>query len=304
MRKLLALVLLLATATPVKDIRPPDQTFLTYPEWFLVFSPAEYAKFTRDHNPSDFPFIGHTRQFWQGYHAVWTATRGKYPFNGGYHVMIMVIGGSTTVEYLMRSLYETVIGRLAESTRRHGFTQEEKLAANVAQEYVDFIRVDPWYEFDFVTPLKRLWTKTDWFGPDLIRKWERKYFLTTEYGVKAIYGWMIKKATKAAYETPILTTVVIDDRGNVCALPRYEAFMASATALAKQGVGFREIAGNRGNILVTVIVPMGTNADHVLLRQPILTEAGRERLLIVVPVVQLSQTLRRYEGSVEHVFDY
>jgi len=161
MKKLLAIVLLLATATPVKDIRPADQTFLTYPEWFLVFSPAEYAKFTRDHNPSDFPFIGHTRQFWQGYHAVWTATRGKYPFNGGYHLMIMVIGGSTTVEYLMRSLYETTIGRIAEQTRRHGFTQEEKLAAYVAQDYVDFIRVQPWYEFDFVTPLKRLWTKTD-----------------------------------------------------------------------------------------------------------------------------------------------
>lgn len=303
-RALAALLLSAVVSTPAGDVRPADQTFLTYPEWFLVFSPAEYAAFTRDHNPSEFPFLGHTYQFWQGYKAVWQQTRGKYPFNGGYHLMIMVIGTSTTAEYVMRSAYETVIGRLAEETRRHGRTKEEVLAARVAQEYVDFIRVVPWYEFDFATPLKELWTTTDLWGRDPIRKWERKYFLTTEYGVKAIYGWMIKKATKAAYEEPILSTVVIDDRGNVRSLPRYEAFMTSAIGLAKQGIGFREIAGNRGEILVSVIVPTPSRAHNVILRQPILTQPGRERLLLSVPVAQLAETLRQYDGSVEHVFDY
>jgi len=302
MKKLVIILALLVT-TPAEHVRPADQTFLTYPEWFLVFSPAEYATFTRAHNPSEFPFIGHTRQFWQGYGAVSGATR-KYPFNGGYHLMIMVIGGSTTVEYLLRSAYETVIGRLAELTRRHGFTQEEVFAARAAQDYVDFIRVTPWYEFDFATRLEQLWTTTDLWGRDPIRKWERKYFLTTEYGVKAIYGWMIKKATKSVYETPILSTAVIDDRGNLRSLPRYEAFMTSALALARQGVNFREIAGNRGDILISVIVPMGTSADHVILRQPILTEPGRERLLIAIPVAQLGDALRRYDRAVEHVFDY
>jgi hypothetical protein len=290
--------------TPAEHQRPADQTYLTYPEWFLVFSPAEYATFTRDHDPSDFPFIGHTRQFWQGYNAVWQATRGKYAFNGGYHLMIMVIGTSTSVEYLMRSGYETVVGRLAEMTRRHGRTQEEVLAARVAQEYVDFIRVVPWYEFDFTARLKQLWTTTDLWGRDPIRKWERKYFLTSEYGVKAVYGWMIKKATKAAYEDPLPVTVAIDSRGQLHELPRYEAFMKSATALAKQGVEFREIAGNRGDILVSVIVPVASKADHVIFRQPIITEEGRERLLLSVPVTRLSETLRRYDASVEHVFDF
>ena len=299
-------ILLLSTlvTTPAEHVRPADQTFLTYPEWFLVFSPAEYATFTRAHDPSEFPFLGHIKQFWESYHAVWRATRGKYPFNGGYHLMIMVIGTSTTAEYALRSAYETVIGRLAEETRRHGPTQEDVLASRVAQEYVDFIRVEPWYEFDFVDRLRQLWTTTDLWGRDPIRKWERKYALTSEYGVKAIYGWMIKKATKATYEEPLPVTVVIDDRGVARTLPRYEAFMKEAAALAKQGVEFREIAGNRGDILLSVIVPASTRGDHVILRQPILTEPGRERLLISVPVAQLAPTLRRYEGSLEHVFDF
>jgi hypothetical protein len=174
----------------------------------------------------------------------------------------------------------------------------------VAQEYVDFIRVRPWYEFDFTSRLKQLWTTADLWGRDPIRKWERKYFLTSEYGVKAVYGWMIAKATKATYEDPLPVTMVIDAEGRMRELPRYEAFMKSATELARQGVEFREVAGNRGDILLSAIVPVATKADHVILRQPIITEPGRERLLISVPVAQLSQTLRRYDRSLEHVFDY
>ena len=304
MKKLALIALLFLTAvTPAKDVRPADQTFLTYPEWFLVFSPAEYADFVRDHAPNDFPFIGHIRQFWQGYDAVWQQTRGRYPFNGGYHLMIMVIGTSTTGEYAVRSVYETIVGRLAELTRTHGMTDEEKYGAKVAQEYVDFIRVDPWYEFDFTSRLKTLWT-TSFFGPDMIRKWERKWALTSEYSSKAVYGWLIRKATKSVYEDPLPSTAVILANGQLVMLPRYEAFMPAAIALAKSGEEFREIAGNRDVILISVLVPAGTPASgRLVLRQPIMTRPGTERLLLSVPIKSLSSTLRRYP-HVEHIFDF
>src|SRR5262249_42948623 len=79
--------------------RPADQTFLTYPEWFLVFSPQERAAYLSSRNaPSRFPYLGHVKQLWEGYRAVARATR-DYPFNFGYHAMIVVISTSTTVEY-------------------------------------------------------------------------------------------------------------------------------------------------------------------------------------------------------------
>ena len=68
---------------PAEHRRGAEQTFLTYPEWFLVHSPAEYAAYVRDHTPTLFPFFGHIRQFWQGYGAVYSATRKDYPFNFG-----------------------------------------------------------------------------------------------------------------------------------------------------------------------------------------------------------------------------
>ena len=296
-------------ATPPEHVRPPDQTFLTYPEWFLVFSPAEYAAFVRTEPPSRFPFLGHIRQFWQGYDAVWKATRGKYEFNAGYHLMIMVIGTSTTGEYAVRSAYETLVGRMAELTRRHGMTEEDRLGARVAQEYVDFIRIWPWYEFDFTSRLEQLWTDTSFWGPDPIRKFERKYWLTTEYAGKAVYGWMIKKATKGIYEDPKPVTAVQVRNGPLVLLPRYEAFMKSATELAKSGATFEEIAGNRGPILVSVL-SQDASAQvpyHVLLRQPILTQPGTERLLIEMPVSSLAEALVRFDRKpwkLEHVYDF
>ena len=180
---------------PIEHRRPAEQTFLTYPEWFLVHSPAEYAAYIDGQPVSEFPFLGHVGQFWQAYGSVYDATKDDYPFNAGYHVMIMVIGASTTVEYALKSAYETLIGRLSEFTRTHGMTEEDVLAAGVAQAYVEFIRETPWYEFDFFGKLKELWTQTSLFGPDMIRKWERKYALTTEYSIKAAYAWLIAKMT-------------------------------------------------------------------------------------------------------------
>ena len=132
-----------APVAPKEHQRGAEQTFLTYPEWFLVFSPAEYAVYVKDHTPTQFPFIGHIRQFWQSYGNVYTAANDGYPFNFGYHVMIMVIGVSTSVEYAIRSAYETLIGRLSELTQSHSMTAEDRFAAHVAQDYVDFIRVLP-----------------------------------------------------------------------------------------------------------------------------------------------------------------
>src|SRR5437764_514515 len=95
-----------------------------------------------------------------------------------------------------RSLRPRTDGVREGLTCTHGPTAEDRLGAEVAQDYVDFIRVQPWYEYDFASRMRQVWTRTGLLGPDAIRKWERKYALTTEYGIKGLYGWLIRKATK------------------------------------------------------------------------------------------------------------
>jgi hypothetical protein len=320
-----------AILTPPEHRRGAEQTFLTFPEWFLVHSPAEYAALVRTRDPDEFPFWAHIGQFWTSYERVYEETRrGGYDLNPGYHLMIVVIGASTTIEYVVRSAYETVVGRLSALTRSHGMTGEDRLAAEVAQDYVDFIRVQPWYEYDFAARLRQVWTRTGFLGPDAIRKWERKYALTTEYGIKALYGWLIRKATKATYEDPLPVTAVVVDRvpdgieaalpdlkvqrlpdaGALLLVPRYEAFMKHASALARRGAGFREIAGNRGDILVSALVPTSWRpalGERVLFVQPIVTRPGEQRVALVVAVASLAATLNRLDAPglhLEHVYDY
>ena len=311
---LAAFALAATTASPVappEHRRGPEQTFLTVPEWFLVFSPEEYARFLRDNPPSDFPFFGEIGQFWQSYRAVTEATA-DYPFNAGYHVMVSVIGLSTTLEYGLKGLYERLIGHFTELTGGGADTAEDRIATDTAQAYVDFIKHSPWYDFDFGKPLADLWGKASTTGTNPWRKWERKYGLTSEYAAKSGYAWLIGKATRASYERPSLQTHVVlrGERGTRAKmLPRYQPFTDRAIALARQGGDFVEIAGNRGDILVSVVAPRGAVSDRrarVLYRQSILTQPQKERKALVLRVEELGPFLRSTppHTTVEHVYDF
>jgi hypothetical protein len=320
--------------TPKEHVRTLDQTFLTFPEWFLVFSPAELADHLKSNRPSSFPFIGHSGQFWSSYKAVTDETIArKMPFNAGYHLMVMVIGVSTTVEYAIKFAYESTIGRLTE-----GFTfqkiAEDKFAAQYAQDYVDFIRDLPWYQYDFLKQLRTLWATVPNQEGHSIRKWERRFSLTTELLLKAGYGKLIGLATGSIYDTPLLVTSVVvtpsdtliaakssafpaiqvlkqfSTNQSLITIPRYEKFTAYAKQLAQANLNFVEIAGNQTIILVSLIGPQNwapTLTDKVLIEQPILTLKDRKRIVATVKVKDLAQALRTWSAQqvqVEHLFDY
>lgn len=314
--------------TPASERRGADHTYLTFPEWFLVFSPDEYADMLQaGRSPSRFPFFAHIGQFWQAYGRVIDSVWGRYAFNGEYHTMIVVIGTSTTVEYGLRGSYETLLGRLSELTAAPLATPEDRLAAKQARDYVEFIRVRPWYEFDFMTPLGSLWRDVPWHGPHLLRKWERRYLLTSDWLIKAGYAAVLERATHSAFELPKDTTaavirgsptvpaagvraLLVEGELTLALVPRYQAFTAAATVLAQQGASFEEIAGNRGDILVSTVMPMASPVpleSRVLFRQPILTRPGFERRVLETPIPALAQLLvdRAHAGDeVEHVFDF
>lgn len=320
-----------AVVTAPEDRRAPDQTFLTFPEWYLVHSPAEYARFlSRGEAPSSFPLFAHIGQFWQGYGAVGREVA-RYPFNGGYHLMVMVIGSSTTVEYGLKGIYEHTIGRLAEATTSGDASiAEERLYASYAQAYVDFIRIEPWYKFDFLAPLRELWADLPLTGPNLLRRWERRYALTSELLVKEGYARLIKLATQSVYEAPKPVTAVLLSRAPeadpaypefaaratggpevLAAIPRYEPFTTYSRWLANQGIDFREIAGNDGEVLVSVIAPSGWSTSapsRLLFEQPIITRPGTKRVVLAIRVNLLASMLRSLGEKrgvvVEHIYDF
>jgi FAD/FMN-containing dehydrogenase len=312
--------------------REHEQTYLTLPEWMLVYLPGEYADVLESGLPTDFPYFGSIGQFWSYYWDVYEVTREKkYPFNWGYHFMVFVIGASYTVENALKGLHEHTVGRLIEWLADNRAVAEDRLAARVARNYVDFIRVDPWYEFDFWVPLQQAWRIEGMPGDSALRRWERKWFLSAEYFFKGVYAAVIKAGTKAMYGDADLEMLTLgyglsdeavkripkarvverfSDDAVLVSLPRYEAFREATLSLAESGGRFLEIAGN-DTVLVTCIAPIAWHYDlaagKVLFEKPVLTAASRKRLAIDVPVRSLHEVLLalpRRGVTIEHVYDY
>jgi hypothetical protein len=311
--------------TPKEYIRPADQTFLTFPEWYLVFSPDEQALFLKNHTSSSFPYIKHIKQFWQSYKIINAQIKDNFPYNRGYHVMIWVIGVSTTVEYALKSLYENTVGRLTDT--HDVLTDEDKFNATYTQDYVDFIKDRPWYEFDFKKRLGSLWAMP-FSGSHFFRKIERRYFLSSELLAKFIYGKLIGLGTKTVYDEALPTTeVLVDsvpqnhlnlkiiqqfpDKSTLISIPRYHKFNAAICELAKNGFTFKEIAGNNSAILLTILVSNQTilslKNTQTVFTQPIASDPSMKRIALAVPIKDLNVLLLQLDNdkiNIEHIFDF
>ena len=97
------------SAAPATGRRPPPPadipgyaraesfTFLTLPEWYIVYSTDDTPRFIgRAARAVSVP--RRCRQYWSAYDARAPRRRREYPFETGYHVMLGVIGASFTAE--------------------------------------------------------------------------------------------------------------------------------------------------------------------------------------------------------------
>ncbi len=317
-------------ATRDSYARPEDQTFLTLPEWYIVYSADELGAHLIDAPPSEFPFFAGIAQFWTLYDAVTGVTAERWPRNTGYHGMIWVIGISYTVEYGAKGLYEATVGRLSEALTGDAWrsTPEDQHYARVAAQYGAFLHHTPWYVFPYGEHRAAMWELpgSSW----ALRGLERRGAYYTELLAKSAWGGLMGGASQAAYGTETGTIEawvrlgdaagdlpegieVIDTLGpddQLIAMPRYEPFSAAVPELARRGVQFVEIAGGR-TLLVQVLADDGWDRAHLwgdpVVRWPILTQPGRSRVTLEIPVKRLHQALPALQSegvTIEHLYDY
>jgi len=315
-------------------LRDEGQTYLTHPEWYIVYSSDEYADYLQERLPTEFPYVSSIGQYWVNYMEVTRLTSKEYPANWGYQFMLWVIGSSYSVELTIKALYENTIGRLTGWLADGNLTDEDRYAHRVAKEYADFIHIRPWYEYDFWSRFVGLWSETPLWGNHVLRKWERKLILSVEYGLKSAYGWLIKVGTGTLYdpeddkmqmvvsgltgkvlerEKQVTVLERLDGAHTLVAAPRYDRFrdILLGLALSKPMPGIMEIAGN-DEILVTGVAPrewqytgvLGT----VLYTLPVPTDKLKKRIAMRVPTRHLLVVLRDLQegGSVkiDHIYDY
>ncbi|TGM15589.1 FAD-binding oxidoreductase [Leptospira selangorensis] len=294
--------------------RNEDQTFLTVPEWFIVFSSDEYAKFQKHSPPSDFPYWASIGQFWKIYGNIIQKTW-EYETNWGYHLMICVIGVSYSGELALKSVYENTIGALTEwIDSRKEIGQDRKVEAYiqwVAQDYTDFVRLKPWYEYPFYSKFLEFVKIEDGNNVGRIRSWERRIFFSMELLAKAGYGWLIGLGTGAVYEPEnfhILAWANENGTGKIISIPRYEPFTKEVPVLVEKGISFKEIAGNKKIVLTTISSENQNWEDQKILSSwPILTEPGKKRTALILPVDQLHLMILYCKQNgilIDHIFDY
>ena len=311
--------------------RPESKTYLTLPEWYIVYSTDEYANFIANNSSSDFPYFSAVGQYWQSYVDVCNEIRGRYPFNGDSQFTLAFIGISFTAENMLKGAYEGTVGRLTDWISSDVPTEEEVYAARVARDYGEFMHVTPWYFFPFRETLQGLWDETSMWGPDPLRKWERKLALTIEYGGKLLYSSFTNLGAQATYggadveKIYAVTEGITDDMlsqdlevvqeieggRQLTRITRFEYFSDTVPGLLERGVQFEEIAGN-DEILFTLLGPQDAdyNFEHgeYLFDLPILTQPGQTRAAIKVRVADMAQFFDELSGRedirFEHMYDY
>src|SRR5882762_561884 len=182
-----------------KNRRPVEDSYFSYPEWYIVWSYEERAQYLPKNLPSGFPYFASIGQYWRSYCFICGLTQSRHQFNFGDHLRSLVLGGSFAHEYSICGAYEQTIGRVREWTRSRELVEEDASAARVAREYADCVYVRPFYEFHFAHALKDLWKETPLWGKHPIRKWERKFILSVDYGLEALYAWVLEKASHLTY---------------------------------------------------------------------------------------------------------
>lgn len=308
-----------------------EQTYLTLPEWYLVFNPKEYADYLiAGNNPSDFPFFGSIKEYWKLYDRVIILTKDVYPENSQYKIILFFIGVSATAQYMTKGLYEGTIGRFTYWTVS-GSTPEDRLIQLAHKAYSNFIYSEPWHKFPFFKWIDKIWTDTPFFGANVIRKLERKIFFTLEFGFKSVYAKLMgygaqtsnKKSDKLVKMHVIMDPkeiVKIDNRvkivhdfGNnnlIISVPHWGEFTEIIPKLANAGVDFIEISGN-DDILVTITVHE-TKKETIqnaqfLFRSRIMTGNHKNRLVYSVKVNLLTKfinALNKHDMVLEHIYDY
>ena len=322
-----------ATDVGGKNRRPVEDSYFSYPEWYIVWSYEERAQYLPQDLPSGFPYFASIGQYWKSYCFICGLTQSRHQFSFGDHLSSFVLGGSFALEYSIRGAYEQTIGRLSEWTSSHELAEEDAYAARVAHEYADFVYVRPFYEFHFAHALAQLWKETPLWGRHPIRKFERKFILSVDYGIEAGYAWVLEKASHLTYgvesdetyawlesapksvfkEFPRVKIVTETARPSyIVSIPRYQEFTDLAVQLAKRDVHFTQIAGN-DEIMLTIVVPKNWSYDlpatdgGLLFTEDILTQPGLKRIALECPVRSLRailNSLASHGAKIEHVYDY
>ncbi|MGJ4953756.1 hypothetical protein [Bradyrhizobium sp. HKCCYLS20291] len=313
--------------------RPQGDSFLTFPEWYIVHAYSDLAGVTEQKSESAFRYLSSIAGFWRSLCRATRQADGSGPASSDQKLTNYIIGFSFTAEMALQGAYENSIGALTEETTEGVKTAEDAFNLALLKDYAAFLYQTPWYRYPFAAKLGQFWRETP-FVPS-VRAVERRVSLSLQYAGRAAYAAIIGYA--AGYDPAVLTirsvvtgrpstelagipgvTVIREvtgakgAAGTLVETERYAKFDAFAKELGRHsGAALAEVAGNH-RILVTIVVPPGDGRlaafDGLpIFSIPIQSRPGSRRIGVDVPVRSLVQDIARFDVAgytFEHAYDY
>lgn len=306
--------------------RAVGDSYLTYPEWFIVHAYVDLAGVTRRSSESRYDYAEAITTFWGSLCRATATARAVGPATTDQRVTDDVIGLSFTLEMALQGLYERTVGAATAWLRGTEKTPEDAFNQRFLDDYAAFLQQTPWYRYPFKDELVRFWRETPWSFRSPVRSAERRAALSLEYAAKALYAVAIGALAGAAPAGLTLQTVVkgpegsrvdkvtlVRDLGNGTQLvetPRYAAYTEILKAWARTGVDVVEIAGNH-RILVTVLAPRDTTPDlpgaTPVFAIPIQSRPAWHRIGFDTDVSALTRVIAASAAqgaTFEHAYDY
>lgn len=314
--------------------RAQGDSFLTFPEWYIVHAYSDLAGMTEKASESEFDYLASIGGFWT---TLCEATRqASYsgPASTDQKVTNYIIGFSFTAEMGLMGVYEKTVGALSELTTGGKKTEEDAFNAALLKEYATFLHQTPWFRFPFGQKLRQFWRETPFTAST--RSIERRGSLSLQYAsryayaalmrfiagydpadltVRSVVGGMTHAELKAMRGVKVIREVadMSGARGVLVETARYAQFDAFVRELGLHpGASLLEVAGNH-RILVSIVASesvdpkLAAGKGEVIFQLPIQSLPGTRRIGIDTPIRSLVEDVKGFDVAgyrFEHAYDY
>lgn len=323
-----------ATSPPRSEIGDPKflravgDSYLSYPEWYIVHAYEDLAGVIRKSSESGFDYLASIAGFWKTACRTTQFAERVGPVSLDQRITNYIIGESFSAEMLVTGAWERSIGALSVAARGSQRVPEDEIALQVADDYAAFLHQTPWYRYPFGSKLTALWRDVPIGQGSWIRSVERRVALTLEYGGKALYAKALGALAGASPADLRIRTIVegipvadlaadprivvigpASDGATIIETDRYQALTKILKDLAGRGGRFRELAGNR-RILTTMLAPADAVPDlpgTEVFSLPLQSRPDLRRIGLDTPVGDLARQMAdapRKGATVEHAYDY
>ncbi|MEM8650381.1 MAG: hypothetical protein AAGF54_07625 [Pseudomonadota bacterium] len=306
--------------------RGEANSYLTYPEWHIVYAYEGLANVLKTRDEYAFDYTTSISGFWRAYCGLNKKANQHGGGEFGTRLVIYTIGASFTLEMMLKAAYEETLGRVFALIRGSQKTQQDQYAAEMAQDYATFLQQIPWFKYDFNAANDTLWNLP---VENTLRGWERRLALGLEWKAKSGYASIIDSSAGLAGAPQLRFRSVVKNLTpdqlssinevdivsttadyTIIETPRYRKLTRIIIKITEAGGELVEIAGN-DDIMLSAVEPANRNVSPFQTGR-VLSVINRDgfnsrRILVALKVSELGKAIKEISESgreIEHIYDY